>query len=927
MRILFSLLLFACLYTTNTYAQVIWAEPVFFTADAGVTIYFDATQGTGGLTDYGETIYAHTGIITNESTSPSDWKNVFSQWGTEDPNYALTSEGNNIYSFTIDNISDFYQVDAGISVEQLAFVFRNGDGTLEGKGDGASDIFIDVFQGGLAAVLNNPTSAYQFLSVGQSVNISMDISLDANITMTDNGIVSFMDTNNELDYEYLLTDNQIHNLEITVSVNGEEIVETIVIVPTVATVVEDRPDNIVDGINYIDDETVVLSLWGEGKEVIHVVGEFNNWIPNPAYQMKKTTDGKRFWVEIGGLTPGQEYAYQYLLDGSMTIADPLCEKILDPDDDGFIPAENYPNLKEYPYEFTNGNVSILQTAQVPYEWQITDFERPDRKDLIIYELLVRDFSVDRNYQFLIDTLDYLTTLGVNAIELMPVMEFEGNESWGYNPSFMLALDKYYGTPDKFKEFIDACHERGIAVILDIVLNHQFGQSPLVQMYPLNNNPYVNAIARHDFNVGFDMNHESEATIDFTNRVVEYWITEYNIDGYRFDLSKGFTQNNTLGNTGAWGQYDAFRVQLWKDLYDFMEELSPGFYPILEHFANNDEETELANYGLMIWGNSSHDFSESAIGYSSSFNWAYYGSRGYNFPNLISYMESHDEERMMFKAQEFGNSGNNGFYDIKNLDVALERAKMATAFYYTIPGAKMIWQFGELGYDISIDNPCRVCNKPVKWEYYSEANRKSLYDFYSIMGELKKNEEVFYTDDVDLSVSGLGKRITLRHETMDVNLIGNFGVEPRTVNPKFPSVGMWYDFFTGDSLMVSDTEAEINLGRGEFRLYTSVQLENSDTSLVDAGVYVQPLSIVKESLVIAPNPAVDYTRVSFELLESGKVVLDVYDERGQHITSINKGQLGKGLQQIEINTKSFAKGTYYIQLQAGNTIADGKLSVF
>jgi len=927
MRFLCSILFLLCLYTTSSFSQIISADPVFFTADGGVTLFYDATQGTGGLADFDGTIYAHTGIITNESTSTSDWKNVFSQWGTENPDYALTSVGDNIYSFTIDNIADFYQVEAGITVEKLAFVFRNGAGTLEGKDAGASDIFVDVFQGGLAAVLNNPTGAYQFLSVNQSVNILLNISLNSNITITDNGTSIFTDTNDEIDYEYLLADDQIHNLEITISVDGQEIVETIVIVPTVTTVLEERPENIIDGVNYIDDETAVLSLWAEGKDVIHVVGEFNNWIPSPAYQMKKTPDGRRFWLEIGGLTPGQEYAYQYLLDGDLTIADPLCEKILDPDDDGGIPAETYPNLKPYPFGFANGNVSVLQTAQTPYEWQITDFERPDRKDLVIYELLVRDFSTDRNYQFLLDTLDYLTTLGVNAIEFMPVMEFEGNESWGYNPSFMLALDKYYGTPNKFKELIDACHERGIAIILDIVLNHQFGQSPLVQMYPLNNNPYINAIARHDFNVGFDMNHESQATIDFTQRVIEYWINEYNIDGYRFDLSKGFTQNNTLGNTGAWGQYDANRVQLWKDLNDYMETLSPGFYPILEHFANNDEEKELADYGLMIWGNANHDYTETTIGYISNFNSSYYGSRGYNFPNLVSYMESHDEERMMYKAQQFGNVGNNGFYDIKNLDVALERAKMAAAFYYAIPGAKMIWQFGELGYDISIDNPCRVCNKPVKWEYYSEPNRKSLYDFYSKMAELKREQEVFYTDNVDLSVGGFGKRITLRHETMDVNLIGNFGVEPTAINPRFPAAGMWYDFFSGDSLMVSDTEAQINLGRGEFRFYTTEKLANSDTTLVDADVFVQPLSIVRESLTMAPNPAVKQTMVSFNMLESGKVLIAVYDEKGQQVATIDKGQLDKGLQQITIDTKDFTQGTYYIRLQAGNAVANGKLSVF
>ena len=81
-----------------------------------------------------------------------------------------------------------------------------------------------------------------------------------------------------------------------------------------------------------------------------------------------------------------------------------------------------------------------------------------------------------------DTLNYLEELGINAIELMPVNEFEGNNSWGYNPSFHMALDKYYGTPEAFKALVDACHARGIAVILDVVYNHVFSQSPLAKLY-------------------------------------------------------------------------------------------------------------------------------------------------------------------------------------------------------------------------------------------------------------------------------------------------------------------------------------------------------------------------------------------------------------------------------------------------------------
>lgn len=226
----------------------------------------------------------------------------------------------------------------------------------------------------------------------------------------------------------------------------------------------------------------------------------------------------RWWVQVDNLTPDTEYAYQFLVDGQLRVADPYGEKILDPRNDAFIPAVTYPNLKAYPTGKTTGIVSVLQPGQTPYAWQATNFQRPARPNLVVYELHLRDFIARHDYQTLTDTLAYLQRLGVNAIELLPVSEFEGNDSWGYNPSFYFAPDKYYGTKNAYKTFIDACHRRGMAVIMDMVLNHSFGQSPMVQLYfdntagkPAANSPWFNVDATHPFNVGYDFNHESPYT--------------------------------------------------------------------------------------------------------------------------------------------------------------------------------------------------------------------------------------------------------------------------------------------------------------------------------------------------------------------------------------------------------------------------------
>ena len=132
--------------------------------------------------------------------------------------------------------------------------------------------------------------------------------------------------------------------------------------------------------------------------------------------------------------------------------------------------------------------------------------------------------------------------------------------------------------------------------MDIALNHSFGQNPMVRMYfdasagqygqPTASNPWFNPTPKHDFNVGYDFNHESLQTKNFTKRVIAYWMQNYHIDGYRFDLSKGFTQNNTLGNIGAWGAYDQSRVNILTEYYNDIQSHEPGAYVILEHLADS-----------------------------------------------------------------------------------------------------------------------------------------------------------------------------------------------------------------------------------------------------------------------------------------------------------------------------------------------------
>lgn len=592
----------------------------------------------------------------------------------------------------------------------------------------------------------------------------------------------------------------------------------------------DPPAGSTDGVTFINaGKSVIFNLYAPKKKSVSVVGEFNGWA---ATAMKNSKDGNRWWVQVDNLDPSREYAYQYVIDGTIKVADPFTEKVLDPDNDKNIPTTVYPNLKAYPSGAT-GIVSTFWYSQPTYSWTTTSFTRPDPKNLVIYELLVRDFVATHDYKTIKDTLNYFKNLGVNAIELMPVNEFEGNDSWGYNPNFYFAPDKYYGTKNDLKALIDACHSKGIAVVQDIVLNHSFGSSPMVQMYwngtaPSSTNPWYNTNPTHPYNVGFQFNHESAATKTFVKNVLKWWIQEYHVDGFRFDLAKGFTQFNSGSDVNLWGQYDASRVAIWKDYNSYMLSLDPKLYVILEDFASPQEESELANQGMMTWQNLSGPAEQALMSYNDAggswdFSGIFYDQMGFTNPYaLVTYFESHDEERLQYKNGMYGNA--NGSYSIKDLATGLKRDEMGAAFMFSSPGPKMVWQFGERGYDFSInDFGGRLSDKPPHWEYMADADRHHLYATYAKMIKWKINNAVFTTTNFHYGLSSTVKYIQLIGTDNNVEVVGNFGVTSQTANVPFPAVGTYIDNFTGGAINVTALPMSMTLAPGEYHVYSTTAL--------------------------------------------------------------------------------------------------------
>lgn len=583
------------------------------------------------------------------------------------------------------------------------------------------------------------------------------------------------------------------------------------------------------GINYSGSSVTLVLYDKDSKGAMHdycyVIGDFSGWQRKQEYMMYLDKAAGCWWYTFDGVDPDREYMFQYFIgnnDGNaMRIQDPYTEIVYDGWNDRYISSTTYPALPAFPSE-TSGIVGAFQVNKPVYSWKVPDYHVTDVNDLVIYELLFRDFSATGDITGALEHFDYIKAMGVNAIELMPIQEFDGNDSWGYNPHSFFALDKAYGTRTMYKEFIDKCHENGIAVIVDVVYNHASGLSPFYKLFndgskPSASNPWMNVDAPHPYSVFNDFNHESTLTRDYVKRSLAYLIEEYHIDGFRFDLTKGFTNKTSTESTAS--NYDASRIAILKDYYNAIKAVKSDAIMICEHFCADSEEKELAQAGLKVWRNANNAFCQTAMGYSSdsNFNALWTGNNGMSFGGYVGFMESHDEERMGYKQKAYGINSS-----IKtDLDVRMSRLAANAAMFLLVPGPKMIWQFGELGYDESIETNGRTGKKPLHWEYFDNAERKALYDNYARLLKFRSDNPRFFDSDATVRYNGSAWDGAFRYVGCSADgkafiCVANMAVSGQTVNVNFGSSGTWKNCFDG-SESYNGSSASVTLAPGDYKL--------------------------------------------------------------------------------------------------------------
>ncbi|WP_158278662.1 alpha-amylase family glycosyl hydrolase [Rhodohalobacter mucosus] len=953
------------LVPASAFSQAISSDPSFPTEDGPITIIFDASQADrDDLVDFQGDVYAHTGVIVSEADIGSgNWSYVKSNWGENLPELQMSSTGENIWELQIDDIREFYSVPESVDrIYQLAFVFRSADTNLQSE-----NLYVDINNNSIAVQFSSPSVSGlnpYFAELSEVIEFEIEGTSPSgtlqSITLFQDGSeIASSSGSDFLSYSYTVTDQGRKDfVALAVDSEGQEARDSLYIVINPPVTVLSRPAGVEDGITYHEGGTsATLSVYAPGKDFVYLIGDFSGWEVREEYFMNldsSAPEGQRFWITLDNLTPGETYRYQYLVDGEIRVADLYSELVIDPFFDRFIPETIYPDLPVYPAGLTEHTVSVLEPGRDEYVWQVTDFERPPKEELIIYELLVRDFLEEQSFQVLADTLGYLERLGVNAIELMPVSQFDGNISWGYNPTFHGALDKSYGTRRAFKQFVDEAHSRGIAVLLDVVYNHAHDRSPLIRMFGqsrgsdfANGNPLLGP--GHAYNVFFHLNHDHPYIQYWVDRMNRYWLETYNIDGYRFDLSKGFASN--VDDRSLLDGENPQRISNLKRMYDEIRTYDQDAYIILEHFAAGSEERQLEQHGMMLWGNHNFNYSEGVMGYNegikSNMSGIYFGNRNFQNPHLVGYMESHDEQWLMHKAAEFGNDTNQD-HNVKDLDTALQRMKLAGAFFFTIPGPKMLWQFGELGYgwapgeclkpggsgdgDCRATDPGRTDPKPIRWEYYDEENRNRLYRSWGELTRLRRSSPVFSSADTDFSssLSGDTKWIRLSHSDMDALVIGNFGVTFNQLTVDFSAAGTWNDFVTGESIEVDNTlEQTFTLSPGEFRIFTSREIEPAESNVFFKPGESQFATLPNDFIIEPnfPNPFNPGTTIRYVVPEESPVRIDVYDILGRRVsTLVNNDLHPRGQFTINFDGSDLSSGVYITRMVGGGGSSVQKMTL-
>ncbi|MCB0108426.1 MAG: hypothetical protein KDE53_21040 [Caldilineaceae bacterium] len=508
--------------------------------------------------------------------------------------------------------------------------------------------------------------------------------------------------------------------------------------------------------NLLAPDTVTFVLYAPFKPYVSLVGDFNHW---NSRTNRMVTDGRGVWWTTLPHPGETRYGFYVAVDeqSHAWVGDPYARQLAWDQD---------------------GPWAYLPSSTTPFAWNDEQWQTPSLRDLVIYELCVRDFAgywqANRpHYGTLTDLvgyLDYFAEIGINAIELMPIQAFPGDSSWGYNPVFYFAPAQSYGKPDDLKQLVNACHSRGIAVLLDVAFNHAWGDHPYYHFYPPMYGPNGewltdwNPFFHHTPSAinswgGLDWDHFAAETTRYFQDIVRFWLAEYHLDGFRFDWVGGVDYDSRNPMAPGFDPYHGISAICWA-----ARQTKPDCILIAEYWQL--EGTHPAKTGGKLvhetamdscWNGEFHHILDDVL--NQRWAWEHqdifraiggFREQGYtSAAQVINYSCSHDEVRPEHEIIFYSQRHIMRPPDMAVQEMARAKALLGLVTLFAAPGVPMIYA----GQEFAEDAPRTIDFQPLHWAKLQNpanadylANVKRLVRARHTHPALRSDHILFHSND-------------------------------------------------------------------------------------------------------------------------------------------------------------------------------------
>jgi 1,4-alpha-glucan branching enzyme len=683
-----------------------------------------------------------------------------------------------------------------------------------------------------------------------------------------------------------------------------------------------------------DSTTFRLRVPGKDYVLLHIAPLGQNPSAAAPIVMRKDTDNVNWWTNLKLVSGTYEYVYE--IENNRMIYDPFGRWTGD-----------------YGSRFVIGSEGL--TAD-DYVWQSTNYKMPPLNRLVIYELHIGEYAGgffnkaggQGTFQDLIATLPHLDSLGINAIELMPVFDYgllgKSGHGWGYDPSSYFALEPAYGAPSDFKSLIDAAHQRNIAVIMDVVYNHMNDPGALWQMLPdETKNPYFKLHStrrtnEQDDGLMRDLDHWSDYVQELVYTSMKMFIDQYRIDGFRLDYTTRI----------GWSMYDST-----KGFIGWVNRIAreyPKVYIIAEHLPENPALFTYSHltsswHGAAYWtifgermeNQSLNDIENNVVEWGAQST-----SESPNTPNRyssrtqpVNYTGNHDQTSIIYEMSK-------GTLPLSEIQ---QRDRLYLTYPFTSMGIPMLWEGMEWAEPRGFANDNqKLSYRPVQWNLQSTPVGLTHTNYLkALIFQRRFNPALFngYLNKLGKFTSISGLKV-LVYGFIDpstgsrVMVLSNLGSAQTTLTDvPWLSAGNWYDIFdqsiytaagtTISSFDIPAYTAKVYSNKTNAELIALTGVEDNRTKNTLPTVYALEQNY--------PNPFNPTTTIEYQIPPSpfsekgergGFVSLTVYDLLGREVATLINERKQAGTYTQQWNAANLPSGVYFYRLKAGTYTETKKL---